>query len=191
MKDSKEEPTESAPRVSDEQLAELRAKLAAARREPVFPTGTVSECPNCGGKMVTTNELERTVATPGLVYVVARLPGARCVNCESTELDGSGVAMLETMTPRGLEADYETAVTHSSGTTLGTYFKQDLVRVLGLSGNERLYWKVVDRDQALVRVHRNDTWVRGGSSQTRQARRVRRSRVANAHKLGTKQRIRS
>jgi hypothetical protein len=104
--------------------------------------------------MVTTNDLERAVAAPGLVYIVTRLPGAKCEKCESSELDGLGAAILARSAPRGIYADYETAVTHSSGSTLGTYFKMDLARVLNLSGNERLFWTVVDSDRALVRIER-------------------------------------
>lgn len=154
MKEKKLKTEDAAPKVSLEQLAQLKSKLAAARREPLLPAGTTSTCPNCGGKMLTTNDLNRAIATPGLVYVIANLPGARCVECESTELDGSGVAIIEATAPREIVADYETAVTHSSGTTLGTYFKMDLARVLKLTGEERLFWKVVDRDSAVVQVRR-------------------------------------
>lgn len=154
MHADKQTPPKSVPAVSKAQIADVRAKLAAAGREPLFDRGTISDCPNCGGQMATTNDLERLVATPGLVYVVARLPGARCMTCASTELDGSGVAILETAAPREIVADYETSVTHSSSATLGTYFKMDLARVLGLKGRERLYWRVVDRDSAIVRIRR-------------------------------------
>jgi hypothetical protein len=154
MKEIKQQPPDNVPSVTKEQLAELRAKLGVGRLEPALPTGTISVCPNCGGRMVTTNDLERTIASPGLVYVIARLPGARCESCESIELDGSGVAMLRTIAPPEMVADYETAVTHSSGTTLGTYFKMDLSRVLGLTGDERLFWKVVDRNNVLVQIKR-------------------------------------
>jgi hypothetical protein len=155
MKEIKQRPPDNVPSVTKEQLAELRAKLGVGRLEPALPTGTISVCPNCGGRMVTTNDLERTIASPGLVYVIARLPGARCENCESIELDGSGVAILRKIAPPEMVADYETAVTHSSGTTLGTYFKMDLSRVLGLTGDERLFWKVVDRNNALVQIKRS------------------------------------
>lgn len=156
MGEARDTPSEPPPTITKEQLAELRARLAASGHEPVLPVGSITVCPECGGRMVTTNDLERVVATPGVVYVVPRLPGARCTNCKSTELDAAGAAILETGTPRALLADYETAVTHSSGATLGTYFKQDLARVMGLTGRERLSWKVVDRDQALVRVYRGE-----------------------------------
>jgi hypothetical protein len=156
MKEIKQQPPDDVPTVTKDQLAELRARLGVGRPEPVLPTGTVSVCPNCGGRMVTTNDLERTIASPGLVYVIARLPGARCETCESIELDASGVAMLQTIAPREMVADYETAVTHSSGTTLGTYFKMDLSRVLGLTGDERLFWKVVDRNNVLVQIRRTE-----------------------------------
>lgn len=105
--------------------------------------------------MVTTNDLEETVAAPGLVFIVTRLPGARCADCGSTELDGRSIALVEASVPKEILADYETAVTHSSGSTLGTYFKMDLARVLRLTGNERLFWRVVDRDLALVQVDRS------------------------------------
>jgi len=154
MKETKQKAPISAPEVTEEQIAELRARLSAARREPLLPVGSITACPNCGGRMLTTNDLERTIAVPGLVYVIPRLPGARCLDCEATELDGMGVAILENTASRGIVADYETTVTHSSGTTLGTYFKMDLARVMALSGDEHLLWKVVDRDRALVQVER-------------------------------------
>jgi hypothetical protein len=154
VKNTKSRAEQSVPNVTNEQLEQLKSKLAAAGGESLLTPGSVSDCPDCGGKMVTTNNLEETVAAPGLVFVVTRLPGARCVDCGATELDGAAVGILEATLPRGILADYETAVTHSSSKTLGTYFKMDLARVLRLTGNERLFWKVVDKDQALVRVDR-------------------------------------
>jgi len=177
-KGTREESEAPAPTVTESQLAELKAKLAAAGREPIQPLGTVSDCPNCGGRMITTNDLDRTLAVPGFVFVVTRLPGAKCERCGSSELDGPGIAILETTAPRELLADYETSVTHSSGATLGTYFKMDLVRVLGLSGSERLLWKVVDRDKALVSVQREPHLGRVGDG--RETKPVRRRRVSKA-----------
>jgi hypothetical protein len=157
MKQIKQEPPEDVPSVTKEQLSELKARLSVGRLEPLLPTGTTSVCPNCGGRMVTTNDLERTIASPGLVYVITHLPGARCESCESIELDGSGATILRTIAQREMVADYETSVTHSSGTTLGTYFKMDLSRVLGLTGDERLFWKVVDRNNVLVQIKRSES----------------------------------
>ncbi len=169
MKAVEERKHADAPEVTTAQLAELRARLLSASSEPLLPTGSESRCPNCGGKMLTTNDLEESIAAPGIVFVVTRLPGARCLDCGSVELDGRAIALRETTTPREIVADFETAVTHSSGSTLGTYFKMDLVRVLRLTGRERLFWKVVDRDHALVEVTR--------TSPARRA--VRRSRGRN------------
>lgn len=157
MKEKKSEHDLSAPVVTEAQLAELQARLAATSREPIRSVGEVSRCATCGGRMVTTNDLDRAVAAPGLVFVVTRLPGARCSDCGSSQLDGSGVAILAATAPRDIWADYETAVTHASGNTLGTYFKMDLARVLGLSGAERLFWKVLDRNRALVQVQRRES----------------------------------
>jgi hypothetical protein len=140
--------------VTDDQVVELEARILAARGGPVLPAGSVTICPVCRGRMVTTNDLHRAVAAPGLVYIVTRLPGAKCENCENSELDGLWAAILAQSTPSSIRADYETAVTHSSGSTLGTYFKMDLARVLNLSGGERMFWTVVDSDKAFVRIER-------------------------------------
>jgi hypothetical protein len=154
----KHEPPEPGdiPAVSPEQIEQLRARLAMVPPEPLFPAGTVSVCSECGGRMVTTNDLEESIVVPGLVYVVTRLPGARCLDCGSSELDGAALGVLGARFSRGTVADYETAVTHASGRTLGTYFKMDLVRVMGLTGSEQLLWKVVDRDRVLVEIARRD-----------------------------------
>lgn len=113
------------------------------------------------------------------------------MSCESTELDAAGVAILETRVPRGVVADYETAVTHSSGSTLGTYFKRDLARVMGLSGNERLDWKVVDRDKALVRVHRGESFAVRNSTDSRVEKRPLGKAAENTRKRGRKEQIRA
>lgn len=182
MKNTKVRAKIVAPEVTEEQLAELRGRLAVAQREPLLPAGSVSKCPNCGGRMLTTNDLEEMVPTPGLVYVIARLPGARCVDCKSTELDAAGVAILESAAPRGIVADYETTVSHSSGTSLGTYFKMDLARVMGLSGDERLLWKVVDRDKAFVQIARKERRIHTGNKA--QLSRIRTRTRAVAVKVG-------
>jgi hypothetical protein len=155
VKPGRKRADQSAPNVTPAQIEELRTNFAGALGEPLFHPGKVSVCPDCGGRMVTTNNLAETVAAPGMVFVVVRLPGALCQDCGAKKLDGSAVGMLESSLPRELLADYETAVTHSSSKTLGTYFKMDLARVLRLTGGERLFWKVVDRDRAVVSVERN------------------------------------
>lgn len=185
MQKKQEEVDKAAPVVTLAQLAELKAKLAAAGREPVLPIGTVSVCPTCGGRMLTTNDLDRTVASPGLIFVVTRLPGARCTSCGATELDAAGVTILETSAPRAVWADFETAVTHASGATLGTYFKMDLARVLRLSGAERLSWRVIDRDRALVEVRRESTQPHGYAGRRRDE-----SREAATHPVARRERRR-
>lgn len=155
VKAGRESADKSAPRPSDAQIRELSARLSAASKAPLFQIGEESSCPDCGGRMITTNDLERTVPVPGIVFVVTRLPGARCLDCGAEQIDGGGVGIVETTIPRPIVADYETAVTHSSGTTLGTYFRTDLARVLALTGHERLYWKVVDKNRAIVEVFRS------------------------------------
>jgi YgiT-type zinc finger domain-containing protein len=154
MKKQKENEMEDAPEITQKQIDELKSRLSARGGEPLFPPGTETVCPTCGGVMVTTNNVEEAVATPGLVMFITRLPGAKCVSCGRTLIDGAAAATLESRFSSGMLADYETTVTRASGKTLGTYFKQDLVRVLGLTGKEQLFWKVVDRDRVLVEVSR-------------------------------------
>lgn len=155
MKERGSEKGSEIPSITKAQIEELRGRLASLGNEPLHPIGTQSTCPNCGGRMVTTNDLEKAIPTPGLLFVVTRLPGSRCLSCSSTLIDGSAAASVEAHAGRGLIADYETAVTRASGKTLGTYFKMDLVRVLGLKGDEQLFWKIVDRNLALVEIVRH------------------------------------
>ena len=145
---------EDAPMITHEQLSTLRRRLRSHDRSPLLPSGTVSECGVCGGSMRTTNNLQKAVATPGVVYVVTRLPGAQCERCGAVEYDAGALAAVQEQLPREIQADYETSVTVAGGKTLGTYFKRDLARVLALSGQEALFWKVLDRDRAVVEVRR-------------------------------------
>lgn len=174
MKGTEERAVESAPKVTEEQIRELKAKLSALRGKPLGEIGQGTVCPDCGGKMTVTNDLERAVAVPGIVYVVPRLPGARCQSCGATQLDASGVGILESTVPREIPSDYETAVSRTSGTSLGTYFKMDLARVLNLAGRERLFWKVVDQNLAVVRIQRETRRARSSRRPTPTANRARR-----------------
>ena len=142
------------PSIAPAQLKELGSRLRTHDRTPLLPAGTVSECMVCGGPMRTTNDLTKAVPTPGGVYVLTRLPGARCDRCGAVEYDASALGAARDFVPHEIAADYETTVTVAGGRTLGTYFKQDLARVLALSGRETLSWKVLDRDRAIVEVHR-------------------------------------
>lgn len=111
-------------------------------------------CEICGKEtMVTTNNLQVTIPTPGRVRIVTRLPGAECTNCGTKELDAGGAAILEEHRANEIVADYETTVT-TVGPMLATYLKGDLRRVLHLKGKERLRWKIIDRDHAVVEVER-------------------------------------
>src|SRR5580693_9210219 len=104
-------------------MDELRSRLATTRGEALYPPGTESICPRCGGKMVSSNDLEESIVTPGLAIVVTRLPGAKCSSCGDKLIDGAAAASLDARFSSGILADYETSVTRASGKTLGTYFK--------------------------------------------------------------------
>ena len=142
------------PRITEDQLEVTRKLILSASREPLLPAGTVTTCQVCQGEMVTTNSLKRIIAIPMGLIVLTRLPGAECVRCRAREYDPAALAMTLEHSGSEIVADYETKVTRASGSTLGTYFKADLSRVLRLSGKERLRWKVLDQDKALVEVER-------------------------------------
>lgn len=143
-----------APKVTKEQIAELKQRLAARGRGPLLPTGTKTWCPQCGGEAVATNDLRWVTATPGTVFVIMQLPGTRCPECGSIGFDAATILAAEAEVPNRILADYETAVTRTSGKTIGTYLKMDLARVLNLKGRERMFWKVLDNDRALVEIRR-------------------------------------
>lgn len=144
------------PEVSEEQVRDLQARLLETEREPLLPEGEITQCPICGGEMVTTNDLKKAIPTPMGLTVVTRLPGARCTRCDASQYDPAAVALILEHSAEEIIADYETSVTQASGQSLGTYFKKDLSRVLGLEGTEHLRWTVLDKDHALVEIDREE-----------------------------------
>src|SRR5438034_963106 len=131
-----------------------RYRIIHHAREPLLPTGTITPCQVCGGDMVTTNNLKKAIAVPMGLVILVGLPGAQCTRCRSVAYDAGALAMILEHSGSEIVADYETRVTRASGNTLGTYFKADLSRVLRLSGKEKLHWKVLDEDRALLEVER-------------------------------------
>jgi len=106
--------------------------------------------------MLTTNNLERIVATPQGLTVITRLPGAECIQCGAIQYDPGAARLILEHSASEIVADYETKVTRASGRTLGVYLKADLARVLNLHGKEKMAWKVLDRNHALVEIDRGD-----------------------------------
>jgi hypothetical protein len=153
MKQDKAE-ARDAPKVTKKQIADLKQRLATSRHEPLLSLGTQTRCPECGGVAVATNDLRWVTATSDAVFVVTQLPGTRCADCGSTAFDAPALLAAQAGVPNRLLADYETAVTRTSGRTMGTYLKMDLARVLKLRGSERMYWKVLDTDRVLVEIRR-------------------------------------
>lgn len=142
------------PSISAEQIRATARRLGGAAREPLLAPGTVTKCHLCGGNVVTTNNLRKSIPTPQGLIVLLRLPGAECSACKAQSFDASAIATISEYSGLEVIADYETSVTRASGRTLGTYFKADLTRVLNLSGKESLRWVVLDRDHAYVEVER-------------------------------------
>lgn len=154
MKKSKSPPRNETPTLTQEQMDLTRKLILASSREPLLPTGTITTCQICNGEMVTTNNLRRTIPVPMGLVILAGLSGAQCTRCRSVAYDAGAIATILEHSGSEIIADYETRVTRASGSTLGTYFKADLTRVLRLAGKEKLRWKVLDGDRALVEVER-------------------------------------
>ncbi|HEX9815446.1 MAG TPA: hypothetical protein VGB18_00580 [Candidatus Thermoplasmatota archaeon] len=143
-----------APQISEAQRERLRAAVLANAKEPLFLAGTVTRCQQCNGDMVTTNDLERLVPTPRGLVVITRLPGAQCTRCDAVQFDAGALRLILQHSRSEIAADYETKVTRASGKTLGVYLKADLARVMNLRGKEKMAWKVLDRNHALVEIER-------------------------------------
>ncbi len=144
------------PQISKGQLEQLRANVLARSKEPLFATGTVTKCQHCQGEMLTTNNLEKVVPTPQGLTIITRLPGAECIQCGTIQYDPAAARLILEHSASEIIADYETKVTRASGKTLGVYLKADLARVLDLHGKEKMAWKVLDRNHALVAIDRGD-----------------------------------
>lgn len=142
------------PVLTKDQLEQAKKLVLASSREPLLPAGTLTTCQICRGEMFTTNNLKHLIATPAGMVILSRLPGAQCIRCGTKQYDPAALAAILEQSDQEIVADYETRVTRASGSTLGTYFKADLTRVLHLSGKERLRWKILDGNNALVEVER-------------------------------------
>lgn len=142
------------PTITEEQLEQMRRKMLRASRKPLLPTGTVTRCVTCKGDMVTTNDLRKVIPTPAGLLVITRLSGAECSSCGTKQFDAAALALILEHSGQEIVGDYETTVSRTSGRMIGTNFKGDLPRVLALKGHERLRWKILDRDHALVKVER-------------------------------------
>lgn len=109
-------PPNDVPAIEAAQLERLRA--LAKSKEPLLPTGTVTECPDCHGEMATTKPLERIIPTPSGLLVLARLPVAECLRCRTRQFDAAALRIIAEHSTSEIHADYETRVTHTSGKTL-------------------------------------------------------------------------
>lgn len=147
--------TKNPPRVSKKSLEATKKRILEAPQEPLLPTGHTGPCPVCNDSdsMVTTNNLTHTVATPGGLRQITRLPGAECRICGAKELDPGALAIIEENKGSSIWADYETRVS-KSGKVPAILVKEDLRRVLGVEAGDSVSWKIIDRDHAYVEIHR-------------------------------------
>ncbi len=149
-------PRSEIPVITQAQIDDTRRLMASAGTEPMDPTGSTSDCFACGGKdtMLTTNDLVVREATPQGLVTIPRLPGAECTRCQEVLFDTAALNIIDQHLKNAIHGDYLTTVS-KSGNVPAILVKEDLRRVLALSGGEKLSWKVIDRDHAYVEVQRS------------------------------------
>lgn len=127
----------------------------AARSFRAWPPGAVAACPNCGQRaFVGRDDLSHEVAKRDGLLVFRHLRGARCESCGVQSLEAEDLVAVEQEAGVELVADYEAKVSNIGSGTVGTYWPKDVVRVMRLGPNRRLFIKVIDADTALVKVDR-------------------------------------
>ncbi len=144
----------------------------AARTFRAWPLGSVTECPNCGKRaFVGRDDLSHEVAKRDGLVVFRHLHGGRCESCGVQSLEGEDLVAVEHESGVELVADYEAKVSNIGSGTIGTYWPRDVVRVMRLGPDRRLFIKVIDADTALVKVDRRRKRVDEGTSRRRGPRR--------------------
>ncbi|GEM_PF-6386844 len=93
-------------------------------------------------------------ATPGERVVVANLRGHRCVACGAQRLDAASEALARRTLESPMRANYAIKLSKLSGTRLGLYLPDDVLRVMRLKGGERMLWTPISETKAVVDVER-------------------------------------
>lgn len=136
-----------------ERVAREVSKAAASFR--AWPRGSIVDCPNCAKRaFVGRDDLSREVVRAEGVVVFRHLRGGRCEACGAQALEGEDLVAVEQEAGVELVADYEAKVSHIGSGTVGTYWPKDVVRVMRLGPDRRLFIKVIDPDTAIVKVDR-------------------------------------
>ncbi len=82
------------PGITGGQIRDLQARIRVTTREPLLPEGELTQCAICGGEMVTTNNLQKSISTPHGLTVITRLPGAHCTRCSAAQFDAAATALI-------------------------------------------------------------------------------------------------
>lgn len=158
------------PPSRDEFEKVAREALAALEKMRVWPTGSVSQCPQCGERaFVGRDDLSCEIARPGGIVIFRNLRGARCEACKAQSIEPVDLVRVEHDTGVGTLSDYEARVSSIGSGTLGTYWPKDVVRNLALEPGKRVYIQILDRETALVKFAAGPAPPRGKPS--RKARR--------------------
>lgn len=132
-----------------------RDALASVRARRVWPEGSVSDCPSCGARAFEgRNDLAHEIARPGGVLVYRHLRGARCSRCSAQSLEPAEMIDVEREAGVGSISDYEAKVSNIGSGTMGTYWPKDVVRVMALSPDKKVFIHILDRDTAILRFRR-------------------------------------
>lgn len=160
---------------SKAEFEEVRRQVQETlRTRRLWPTGSVTRCPQCGEKaFLGRDDLSVSLPRPGGVLIFHHLRGAKCQACSAQSLEPADMVAVEDVAGVGTVADYEAKVTKIGSGTMGTYWPKDVVRVLHLSQGKRAFIQVLDRDTVLIRFKnpaREDQSRSGGKRDRKRAR---------------------
>lgn len=144
---------------------EWEAGVHAARQDTLkgrrrhWPTGTTHTCPSCGvkGAFVGREDLTSHTEANGVAVAFHNLHGGQCTKCHAQALEDYEIILIEDLAPPAFRSDHKARITRLSKRNLGTYWPQDVIRLMGLHPQDDLIVKVLDADtMVLERRHAHD-----------------------------------
>lgn len=144
------------------------------RSQRLWKKGHRYPCPECGNKtFVGQDDLVVRFAARDGVHVFHHIHGVRCESCGAQTMEPYEQLDIEEEVGARFKPDYEGKITRIGRGTLGTYWPKDVERVMELAPDKRVMIKVLNRDEALIRLLPPDASRRRGR-RTGKARRANR-----------------
>lgn len=98
------------------------------------------------------DDLDFQVTRAGATRIYLNLEGAACDRCGFRAFLSEELARLHIAQQQATRPDYQARITTIGRGSLGTYWPNDLVRVLGLTKGVNLFIEVLDDQTAILRV---------------------------------------